>query len=410
MPLPCPPDALRLMAERFGTPTYVYHAPTLRRQAARMHAMLDGVDARVLYAVKANACPAVVRTLRDAGCGLDAVSPAEVLLGLRLGVDPAAMQFSPSMPAPHEADVAVEAGVTVNLGDLSALDAFGRRHGGAEVSLRLNPGHGAGHHAHVVTAGEGVKFGLKLAEFAEAQALCRRYGLRLVGLHMHVGSGLLDAHSYAAPLDALLALAATLPGLRVLNVGGGLGTPYHPGEPDYDDATYRTVVTARLADFAAARPGVSFRAEPGRFLVAHAGVLLTTVTAVKDDGRAEAVPFVGTDTGMNHLIRPALYGAFHEVVNLSRAGAPVRPVTVTGNACESADVFATARPLPMPREGDVLALCDAGAYGASMASPYNLRPFPAEVLLDDDGPALVRERLSDAAFVDAWLSGTAYPG
>ena len=186
MSLPCPPDALRLMAERFGTPTYVYHAPTLRRQAARMHAMLDGLDADVLYALKANACPALVRVLRDAGCGLDAVSPAEVLLGLRLGVDASRIQFSPSMPAPHEADVAVEAGVLVNLGDLSALDAFGRRHAGAEVSLRLNPGHGAGHHAHVVTAGEGVKFGLSPEAFARAREVCARHRLRLVGLHMHV--------------------------------------------------------------------------------------------------------------------------------------------------------------------------------------------------------------------------------
>ncbi|MBE2186574.1 MAG: diaminopimelate decarboxylase [Rhodothermales bacterium] len=404
MPLPCPPDALRLMAERFGTPTYVYHAPTLRRQAARMHAMLDGVDADVLYAVKANACPAVVAVLRDAGCGIDAVSPAELLLGLRLGVDPAKMQFSPSMPAPHEADEAVNAGVLVNLGDLSALDAFGQRHPGADVSLRLNPGHGAGHHAHVVTAGEGVKFGLKPAEFAEALTLVDRHSLRLVGLHMHVGSGLLDASDLVAPLDVLLDLARTLPDVRVVNVGGGLGQPYRPGEPDYDDDHYRSVVTTRLAAFAQERPGVRFRVEPGRFLVAQAGVLLASVTVVKD----AAVPFVGTDTGMNHLIRPALYDAYHEIVNLSRPDAPERAVTVTGNACESADVFATARPLPMPVEGDVLAIADAGAYGASMASPYNLRPFPAEVLLDDAGPTLVRERLSDEAFVAVWLAGTPY--
>ncbi len=400
--LPISRDALLGVANRFGTPTYVYAEEALRAQIAALRALTEGLPADLLYALKANSAPALLALLRDEGFGVDAVSPGELILAQRLGFRADRILFSANMMADAEMHAAHAAGVLLNVGELSRLDHFGAAYPGAEVCVRLNPGEGAGHHAHVITAGERTKFGIPLGRLAELRAVLERHRLRLVGLHQHIGSGILDAAQFAAPLHALLAVAETFPDLRFLNVGGGLGVPYAPGERPLGVEAFRQHVGAPLAAFCAQHPDVRVRFEPGRFLVAHAGVLLTRVTAVKD---GQERTFAGTDTGMNHLVRPSVYGAYHEVVNLSNPAGAARPYTVTGNICETGDIFAEHRTLPEVREGDVLGLLDAGAYGMAMASTYNLRPLPAEVWVDPAGTArLLRARVTPEALVEAWLT------
>lgn len=399
--LPAARKTLLDVAERFGTPTYVYAEAVVRRQAARLRALFDGLPARLLYAMKANSAPALLAILRDEGLGVDAVSPGELALALRLGFAPECVLFSANMITDAEMHAAHAAGVLVNVGEVSRLERFGRAFPGADVCVRLNPGGGAGHHAHVVTAGATTKFGVSVDEIPAALAVARRHGLRVVGVHQHIGSGILDAGSFAASTEAMLAQAAAFPDARFFNFGGGLGIPYHPDEAEIDVAAFRARVVAPLERFVAARPGVELYFEPGRYLVAQAGALLARVTTLKTNaGRT----FAGTDTGMNHLVRPTVYGAYHGVANLSDPDGPPRTYTVTGNVCETGDVLAPDRLVPELREGDVVAFLDAGAYGMSMASTYNLRPLPAEVLIGANGEArILRERQTPDALVDALL-------
>ncbi len=402
MPLPLPPATLLAIARRFGTPTYVYAESVIRAQCQRLRLLLEGLPVELLYAMKANSSPAVLRVLHSEGFGVDAVSPGEMLLALRLGWSPRRVLFSANMMTDAEMRGAVEAGVLLNIGELTRLERFGAAYPGARVCVRLNPRHGAGHHAHVVTAGGKTKFGIPVEQIDEVLALARKYRLTITGIHQHIGSGILDAGKFWAAISVLLDHAGRFPDLQFVNLGGGLGVPYHPDEAELDADDFRRRVVAPLERFVRQHPHVGLRFEPGRFLVAPSGVLLATVNTIK---KGTERTFAGTDTGMGQLVRPSLYDAYHHVENLSRPDGPPRRYDVTGNICETGDVLARDRALPELREGDVLALLDAGAYGMSMASTYNLRPLPAEVMVDMDGKAtLARPRLTPEALVESLLS------
>ena len=385
-------DALREAAERFGTPTYVYAEATVRERCRGLREALAGLPARLLYALKANPTPALLRVIADEGFGFDAVSLGEVALLRALGVPAERVLFTTTSTSTAELDAAAEAGVLLNLDDAERIATFGDRHPGAEVCVRFNPGYGAGHHRHVVTGGKEAKFGVPLDQAeAVAEAAARR-GLRVVGVHQHVGSGVREAAELWPAVAALLDVAGHFPALRFVDAGGGLGVPYRPGEAALDPATLRADVARPALDrlAAAGRGGVELWFEPGRYLVAEAGVLVTRVHTLKDTGDRV---FAGTDSGFNHLLRPTLYGAYHALANLSNPDGPPRPYDVVGNVCESGDLFAREREVQELRRGDLLAVLDAGAYGSSMASTYNLRPLPAEVVLRPDGALdLVRPR------------------
>ncbi|MDT0630983.1 diaminopimelate decarboxylase [Rubrivirga litoralis] len=385
-------DALREAAERFGTPTYVYAEATVHERCRALRDALDGLPTRLLYALKANPTPALLRVIADEGFGFDAVSLGEVALLRALGVDASRILFTTTSTTDAELDAAAEAGVLPNLDDAERVAAFGDRHPGAEVCVRFNPGVGAGHHRHVVTGGAASKFGVALGQAeAVAEAAARR-GLRVVGVHQHVGSGVRSAAELWPAVDALLGVVGHFPDLRFVDGGGGMGVAYRPGEAGFEPAALRDHVARPALDrlARAGRGDVDVWFEPGRYLVAEAGVLLTRVHTLKDTG--ERV-FAGTDSGFNHLLRPALYDAYHALVNLSNPGGPPRPYDVAGNVCESGDLFARGREVPEIRRGDLLAVLDAGAYGASMGSTYNLRPPPATVVLRPDGTLdLVRPR------------------
>jgi diaminopimelate decarboxylase/aspartate kinase len=245
---------------------------------------------------------------------------------------------------------------------------------GREIFARLDTGVGRGHHTHVRTAGTRSKFGVPIGELRSFERLARAAGARITGLEAHVGSGIFDVTSWEHTARLLAAAAHSLDGVRVIDVGGGLGVPERPDQPGVDLTRLDTLLTAVRAE----HPRLEVWLEPGRYLVAAAGALLARVTQLKQKG---GVRFVGVATGMNSLIRPALYGSHHEIVNLTRLDEPATElVNVVGPICESADVLGHDRLLPVTHEGDVLLIANAGAYGHAMSSFYNLRA-PAEELI-----------------------------
>ncbi len=357
-----------------GTPVYAYDGATIRQRASQLTS-LPGVD-RVLYAVKANPHSAILRALHAESLGFETVSPGEIAR-VREAVGPVEVLFTPNFaPASELRDAVRDPGVRVTLDNLHPLEEWPELFAGTEILLRLDPGRGHGHHAHVRTAGARSKFGIAPDQIAQCAKVAARAGVRVVGLHAHVGSGVLDANAWQETA-LFLAEAATehFPEARILDLGGGIGVPDRPSRAPFDLAALGAI----LERVSAAHPASELWLEPGRFLVAEAGVLLARVTQLKRKGD---LLYVGVDAGMHTLIRPALYGAWHAVVNLTRLGEPANVLaTVVGPICETGDVLARDRRLADPKEGDVLLFANAGAYGAAMASDYNLRGRPREELL-----------------------------
>ena len=335
---------------------------------------MDSVS-RVLYAVKANFNVDVIRTLADCGVDFDCVSPGEVERVREALQDKGRgrILFTPNFAPRAEYEWGIKEGLRVTLDNLYPLRAWPELFAGQELFIRMDPDRGGGHHDHVVTVGSRSKFGVSLAEIDELVRLVDTAGAAVTGIHAHSGSGILDPMNWQAVAEALLGAAKRFPEVRVLDLGGGIGVPDRSGDAGFDvDALDR-----RLASFREAHPEYELWLEPGRYLVAVAGVLLTHVTQTKAKA---GYRYVGVSTGINSLIRPALYNAWHEIVNLSRIDEPSGdPVTVVGPICESGDRLGTDRLLPTCHENDVILLATAGAYGYVMSSRYNLRDIPPEI-------------------------------
>ncbi len=376
-PAPAPPAWWRtrraeLLAVAAESPSaYVYDLESVRAACDRLTG-LENVD-RVYFAIKANSNADVLRTVGNAGVNFECVSPGEIRRVLELfpDLDRQRILFTPNFAPREEYEYALGEGVFVTLDNLHPLRHWGDAFRDRELVLRLDTGQGRGHHEHVRTAGAQSKFGIPLFELDEARELAAAAGARVVGLHAHTGSGILKADNWQDVARTLADIAAEFPDVKYLDVGGGLGVPEKPGQRALDMAK----LDASLAGIRAAAPGYELWLEPGRYIVAEAGVLLATVTQVKGKGE---VQYVGVSTGMNSLIRPALYGAYHEIQNLTRLDEPAEQVVnVVGPNCETGDRLGNDRLLPECREGDVLLLATAGAYGYVMSSHYNLRdPAP----------------------------------
>jgi diaminopimelate decarboxylase/aspartate kinase len=366
-------ELLQLAAQ--ASPLYVYDQGALEK-AARTLKGLTSVD-RVLYAVKANAHPEILRLFGRLGLGFECVSPGELAHVRRTLPDlPAGdLLFTPNFASRAEYADALDQGVQVTLDNLFPLEAWPEIFRGRRLFVRIDPGHGMGHHKHVHTGGEHSKFGVWPSELDRLADLAAANDVTICGLHAHVGSGILAPEAWRTTAMFLAGLAERFPTVEVLDVGGGLGVPYKPGQALLDTAA----VDANLARVRDANPTLKLWLEPGRFLVARAGVLLATVTQTKQKGGTH---YVGVDAGMNTLIRPALYGSYHDIVNLTRLDEPLTQVAnVVGPICESGDTLGTARRLPRAEAGDVLLIATAGAYGAVMSSRYNLREPAAEHFL-----------------------------
>jgi diaminopimelate decarboxylase/aspartate kinase len=372
-------SGLLALAAGRGTPLYVYDLDILDERVRRLEETLPMAPGRLLYACKANAHPAILRRLAVLGVGIEAASPAEAVRAIACGHPPESVLLSATNARAGDLREIALRGCALALGSISDIRKLAGHANGARILLRVNPGVGDGHHRHVVTGGAQSKFGIALTDLDAAVWACHEAGLHVAGLHAHMGSGILSAASLLASAEALLDAAGRLPSVEVLDFGGGIGVAYREGEAEPDLAAFGHALGFRLRAFAAGRAtGTEAWFEPGRFLVAAAGVLLATVTTRKESG---GHVFIGLDTGMNHLLRPALYGAYHRIVNLSAPEAQPEWVEVVGNVCESTDVFASARALPRAEEGHVVAILDAGAYGMAMASGYCLWPLPEEVVV-----------------------------
>ena len=354
---------------------YVYDPQVVRAAAAAMQG-LKSVD-RVLYAMKANPNAHILRLLAEQGLGFECVSRGEIehLLASVPGLDRLRILFTPNFAERAEYAWALEQNIRVTIDNLYILSEWGELFRGASVFIRIDTGTGRGHHHHVRTAGAHAKFGVPMAQVEQFARLAERHGVSVIGLHAHSGSGIFDADNWGQVARRLLELAQRFPQLATIDVGGGLGVPDSHDQIGLDLARLDTALLAMRQN----RPGIALWIEPGRFLVAAAGVLIARVTQTKSK---DEVQYVGIATGMNSLIRPALYGAWHEIVNLTRLDEPATEiVNVVGPICESADFLGHDRLLPPTRAGDVLLIANTGAYGRAMSSRYNLREPAQEFML-----------------------------
>lgn len=366
-------EALLQLAQA-PTPRYVYHGESLDAAADRVLAL--PVD-RVFFAVKANNHPDVLRRLHARGVAFECVSPGEIdrVRQLFPDISPAQLLFTPNFAPRADYETALAFGMPVTLDNLYALREWPGIFRDREILLRVDPGHGAGHHKHVRTAGSHSKFGIPFDELAEAAVLAEKCGAHVVGLHAHAGSGVRDPQLWQDVALKLAAAAANFRDVRILDLGGGLGVPERRGDAPLD----MQAVAALLQEFRDAHPRFELWLEPGRYLVAEAGVLLARVTQVKGKTGTQ---YVGIDAGMHSLVRPALYGAHHDIVNLSRLDETVSiTANVVGPICETGDVLGIERRLPACEEGDVMLIATAGAYGRVMSSEYNLRGLPEESVI-----------------------------
>jgi diaminopimelate decarboxylase len=382
------------LAEKFGTPLYVYDAATIRRQIERVKSAFARLPFRPFFAMKANGNAAILRLVREHGFGIDAVSPGEIFIARHAGYTSDEIWFTCSNVSDDDLLAISDERIVINVNSMSEIDRVLRLGLQNPIALRVNPDVGAGHHADVVTAGEGVKFGIDMAEVRDARMIVEDSGRRVVGLHAHIGSGVDTIAPLIGAAKRLLELVPDFPNLRFINFGGGLAIPYKPGEAEFPVEEYGDALTT-IADKTLRDRGIEAILEPGRYVVAQSGFLIARVTARRVSA---GTTWVGVDTGFNHLVRPSKYGAYHHILNCTQRDF-TEDVVVAGNLCESGDVFTrdsnrdvVTRTIDEPRIGDLLAFCDAGAYGFSMASHYNARLLPPEVLVDGDEVRVVRDR------------------
>jgi diaminopimelate decarboxylase len=386
------------LAEAFDTPLYVISENRVRDNYRRLRSALtrNYEKIRVYYAAKANSNLSVLKILENEGACLDAVSPGEVFMALTTGFPAERILFTGTSVRNDELKFLADANITVNVDSLSQLDRLLKIRVPEALSVRVNPEIGAGHHDHCITAGKNTKFGLWENNAVNAYKTAKEAGVERFGIHMHVGSGVLNVEPFVLALDKLLSVAKRVHdevgvSFEFVDMGGGIGVPYKPEDNAVDLAAFSEKVLSlfkfRVDEYGLGKP--FFCVEPGRYLVCDVSILLTRVNTVK------ATPFkrfVGVDAGFNTLVRPTMYGSYHHVLVANKLDAPEEETyDVAGPICESGDLLARDRRLPKVEEGDLLAVLNAGAYGYAMSSQYNSRPRAAEVLVKDGKCAVTRK-------------------
>ena len=354
---------------------YVYNLESIRQSVQRLRS-LQSID-RILYAMKANFHPDVLRFLASLDVDFECVSPGEVehLLRVVPDLDKTRILFTPNFAPREDYQWSRDFGIQITLDNLYPLQAWPELFSGQKIFLRVDPGEGYGHHEHVKTAGDHSKFGIPRFEIDELVSLVERAGADVVGIHAHSGSGIPESGSWGNVATELARIAARFPNVSVLDLGGGLGVPDRLGGEPFD----LQAMDQALMDVKAQLPAYQLWLEPGRYLVSEAGILLTHVTQLKGKGDRR---YIGVGTGMNALIRPALYGAYHEIVNLTRYDDPAtETVNIVGLICETGDTFGVDRQMPPSSENDVIVIANTGAYGRVMSSQYNLRETPQEIVI-----------------------------
>ena len=388
------------IAEEFGTPTYVIDENRIRDNYNRFYSAFSKYypDFKVFYACKANTNLAVMKILESEGCCIDAVSPGEVYTAKKLGFEGKRIMFTGNNITNEELKFVADEGAVLNIDSVSALHRLAKMVDpeGMKISFRVNPMVGAGHHDHCITGGVMSKFGIMDNEAVEVYEMAKELGFNPIGMHSHIGSGILDPEPFKLAIESTMDIAGKVHeeagiDFEFVDFGGGVGIPYTPEENIVDLDKFAEVNVGlfkeKLEKYGMGSPTMYL--EPGRYLVGDASVLLVTVNSIKQSFRK----FIGVDAGFHTLLRPAMYESYHHIVDASKMDAPnTQEVDIAGNVCESGDLFARDRPMPDVEEGDVLGILNAGAYGFTMSSNYNSRPLASEVLVTDGECQLVRER------------------
>jgi len=378
------------LADQFGTPLYVYDAEKIKEQYEKLTSGFSSIDSRFFFACKALTNINILKYVASLGCGIDCSSINEVKLAVHAGVPSEKILYTSNGIDFEEIQEAVNTGVHINIDSLSNLEKFGKKYGDSyPVGVRLRPNILAGGNLKISTGHEKSKFGIPIDQIDLLKNIVAENKIKIKTLHIHTGSDIKDADVFVHGIKVLTELVPHFPDLEVIDLGGGFKVPYEPEDEETDIANIATKLKKYL-DTHLFNTGKNYQLwfEPGKFLVSECGYLITKVNVLKDNG---AQTFAGVNSGLNHLIRPMMYDAYHHIVNLSNPTAEEKVYTVTGYICET-DTFATDRLLHEIREGDYLVFYNAGAYGFEMASNYNSRYKPAEVLVKDGKALLIRRR------------------
>jgi diaminopimelate decarboxylase len=378
------------LTETFGSPLYVYDAEKIVENYRKLVDAFPNLKVKIKYASKALTNIAILKLLRKEGAGLDAVSLEEVRIGLKAGFLPNEILFTPNSVSIHEISEAAEMGVVINIDNISVLEQFGHKyHGSIPCCIRLNPGIMAGGNSKISVGHIDSKFGISIMQLRHVLRVVEANKMDISGLHVHTGSDILDAEVFLRGAEILFEAARQFPNLRFIDFGSGFKVAYREGDNTTDLSQLGERLGKAFQEFCAEYGReLELWFEPGKYLVSEAGLLLVKSNVIKT---TPATVFVGVNSGLNHLIRPMMYDAYHEVINLSNPMGTPRVYTVVGYICET-DTLAADRKLNEVREGDILAIKNAGAYGYMMASNYNSRPRPAEVLILNGMAHLIRRR------------------
>jgi len=375
---------------KYGTPLYVYDTARMGSQYKRLHKAFRGTNARIFYACKALTNLNILRFFRNLGSGLDAVSIQEVRLSLLAGFDPKDILFTPNCVSLDEIDEAVALGVRVNIDNISILEQFGHKYGSSvPICIRINPHIMAGANHKISTGHIDSKFGISIYQMPHVERVIETNKMKVEGLHMHTGSDILDIEVFLKGVEILLETAKNFTGLDYIDIGSGFKVAYQPDDIFTDVDAFGKSLSKLFNQFCKEYgKEVTLIFEPGKYLVSEAGYFFARVNVVK---QTLSTVFAGLDTGMNHLIRPMFYDAYHQIINVSKPEGITRIYTVVGYICET-DTFGWNRKITEISEGDYLAFLNAGAYCFTMSSNYNSRYKPSEVMLHKKKDYLIRQR------------------
>ncbi len=383
-------DQLKAAAVAYGTPLYVYHAEKIVSQYQNLLSHFSTDTTRFFYACKALTNIHILNVIKNTGCNIDCSSINEVKLALHVGFFPQNILYTSNSVGFDEIAEAVGLGVNVNIDSLSNLEKFGEKFGnGYPVGIRIRPNIMAGGNLKISTGHDKSKFGIPVTQLEELKNIQEKYNLNISTLHIHTGSEIKDVHVFMQSSEVFEDLIAHFPTVSVLDFGGGFKVPYKPKEVGTDMVALGNAVNAFMEKMIAklGRPLTAWF-EPGKYMVSEAGFFITQVNVLK---QSSGITFAGINSGLNHLIRPMFYDAYHHIENISHPQAPVQHYAVVGNICET-DTFAWDRPIASIEEGDFLVFYNAGAYGYEMASNYNSRYKPAQILFENGAHKIISRR------------------
>jgi len=391
------------LSEKYGTPIYVVNENLIRKRYQQLKNTLDSEYKNNLihYAVKANTNLSVLKILKSEGSCYDCSSVGEVYTCLKAGIKPESIFYTGNMFTNDDFKYAVENDILVNLDSISQIYRLAKIYDDLNkekkpISFRINPEFGAGHHSHTITAGKHIKFGILDNQVIEAYSKAKELGFQNFGIHMHIGSGVLDARDFEKATEKFLSIIVNLSDtlgiiLDFVDFGGGLGIPYRPDQDNFDLNLYKEVVLKKFVELIERGDFGEpiFKIEPGRYITAEASIILTQINTLKDNGYKL---FAGVNAGFNTLIRPTMYGSYHHIIPIEEVKEAQKfSYDIAGPICESGDILGKERTLQELKEEDFLAILDAGAYGFTMSSSYNSRPRPAEVLINNRKSYIIRK-------------------